>query len=404
MKIALVCPASLPATQFGGILFLCVDIAKELARIGHDITIYTTDLDFSDNDHTFNKKLPRLEKINGFKIRRSHVYARFSLYYINPGIFLQLKNNKPDIIHTVGIRSFQSLIAALVSKFYGIPLVVSDQSGLSNHPNMSTSGSLKKLLYNLQNPMVRFIVGQAKKISVANEYELSIFSEFGDVSKAVIVRNGINLEELQKNTLDFKLSFNLNDRIILFVGRFTKSKGIDTLLRAFAGLTKNLELTDVKLVIMGADFGYQKEMLELIEQLKISERTLVITNPRREEVIAAYHACDFLVLPSIWELSPLTPLEAFACRKPVISTKVHGIPYTLSDQKNSLLVEPNNSHELANSMIQLLNNKKIRDKLGSAGYQFVVETANSKSMAKNTLKIYESILHNVNKGNVLIDS
>ena len=49
MKIALVCPASLPASQFGGILFLFVDIAKESSNCGHDVTIYTTDLDFANN-------------------------------------------------------------------------------------------------------------------------------------------------------------------------------------------------------------------------------------------------------------------------------------------------------------------------------------------------------------------
>ena len=63
MKIALCCPASLPATQFGGILFLCLDIAKESSKHGHDVTIYTTDLDFANNPKTFNKNLPRKEKI-----------------------------------------------------------------------------------------------------------------------------------------------------------------------------------------------------------------------------------------------------------------------------------------------------------------------------------------------------
>ena len=42
MKVALVCPASLPATQFGGIVFLAVDLAREIAEMGHDVTIYTT--------------------------------------------------------------------------------------------------------------------------------------------------------------------------------------------------------------------------------------------------------------------------------------------------------------------------------------------------------------------------
>ena len=68
MKIALVCPASLPATQFGGILFLCVDIARESSNYGHDVTIYTTDLGFANNPKTFNKNLPRVETIDNFKM------------------------------------------------------------------------------------------------------------------------------------------------------------------------------------------------------------------------------------------------------------------------------------------------------------------------------------------------
>ena len=61
------------ATQFGGIMFLCLDLAKESSKIGHDVTIFTTDLDFANNPKTFNKKLPRIEKIDNFLINRSHV-------------------------------------------------------------------------------------------------------------------------------------------------------------------------------------------------------------------------------------------------------------------------------------------------------------------------------------------
>ena len=68
MKIALVCPASLPATQFGGILFLCVDIAKETSNNGNDVTIYTTDLDFANNPNTFNRDLPNEEIIDNFNV------------------------------------------------------------------------------------------------------------------------------------------------------------------------------------------------------------------------------------------------------------------------------------------------------------------------------------------------
>lgn len=404
MKIALACPASLPATQFGGILFLCVQLARELSKIGHDVTIYTTDLDFADNDHTFNRELPRLEKIENFKIKRSHVFARMFLYYVNPEMFFQLRDDKPDIIHSFGIRSFQSLVCAIISRLYKIPLVISDQSGLSTHPNLHSSLS-RQFLYKLQNPMVRYIVKQAKRISVANEYELDIFSEFGNVSKSAIIRNGINLDEIQKNQIDFKSKNNISGRIILFVGRFAESKGIDVLLHAFSIIANKSELKDVKLVIIGADFGYQNKMLALIDELKIDQNTIVMANLKRDEVISAYDACEFLVLPSIWELSPLVPLEAFAFKKSVISTNVHGIPYTLTDKKNAILIDPNNPIQLADSITILLTDENMRCQLGEAGYRFVHEIANSQMMAMNTLKMYESILKEENiEANILINS
>ena len=83
MKVALVCPASLPATQFGGILFVGVNIAKIAAEQKHEATIYTTDLDFANNTKTFNHNLPREEKIGNFIIKRTHVWFSTSLYFVN---------------------------------------------------------------------------------------------------------------------------------------------------------------------------------------------------------------------------------------------------------------------------------------------------------------------------------
>ena len=130
MKIALTCPASLPATQFGGILFLCVDIAKETAA-ENDVTIYTTDMDFANNPHTFNRELPKEELINYFKIKRSHVWFAIRLFFVNPGMYFQMMKDTPDIIHAIGVRSFQSYIAAIISRKKRIPLIISDQGGLT---------------------------------------------------------------------------------------------------------------------------------------------------------------------------------------------------------------------------------------------------------------------------------
>ena len=238
MKIAFTCPASLPATQFGGIMFLCIDLARELSKNGHDVNIYTTDLDFANNPKTFNKNLPRYENIDKFKIFRSHVWFSIGLFFVNPGMYFQMMKDKPDIIHAIGIRSFQAYIAALVAKKKNIPLVISDQGGLTTHPSLIHENKIKKILYKIQIPMIRFIINQASKISVANEYEKRIFLNFCDDSKIVIVRNGINLEKLHVTNFNFREQYNVKEPFILFLGRFDKVKGIDVLFKAI-NLIKN---------------------------------------------------------------------------------------------------------------------------------------------------------------------
>ena len=391
MKIALVCPASLPATQFGGIVFLAVDLAQEISEMGHNVTIYTTDLDFSNGPNKFNKKLPRIEKFEKFLINRTHVWFSLKLFFVNTSMSKEIENDKPDIIHTIGLRSFQSIIAWRVSKKLNIPLVVSDQGGLTTHPFLAESGFFLKTLYKIQDFFIKKIINDASVISVANEYEQKIFSSLNKKSRIEIIRNGINLKKLVSKH-NFKEKYQINSNFILFVGRFSKSKGIETLINAFSIVKNELKDSDIHLVIMGVDFGYQAEMEKLIKKLNLSEEIKVIKNPPRDDVISAYGESEFLVLPSQWELSPLVPLESFAFKKPVISTNSHGIPYTVQNNKNGILVEPENSLELSNAIVKLLNDSELREKLGLSGYNFVNEECNCVSMAKNSLKLYEDIL------------
>jgi len=391
MKIALVCPASLPATQFGGIVFLAVDLAQEISEMGHNVTIYTTDLDFSNGSNKFNKKLPRIEKFGKFLINRTHVWFSLKLFFVNTSMSKEIENDKPDIIHTIGLRSFQSIIAWRVSKKLNIPLVVSDQGGLTTHPFLAESGFFLKTLYKIQDFFIKKIINDASVISVANEYEQKIFSSLNKKSRIEIIRNGVNLKKLVSKH-NFKEKYQINSNFILFVGRFSKSKGIETLINAFSIVKNELKDSNIHLVIMGVDFGYQAEMEKLIKKLNLSEEIKVIKNPPRDDVISAYGESEFLVLPSQWELSPLVPLESFAFKKPVISTNSHGIPYTVQNNKNGILVEPENSLELSNAIVKLLNDSELREKLGQSGYNFVNEECNCVSMAKNSLKLYEDIL------------
>ena len=400
MKIALNCPASLPATQFGGIMFLCLDIAKESSKLGHDVTIFTTDLDFANNPKTFNKKLPRIEKIQNFLINRSHVWFSIQLFFVNPGMYFQMNKQNFDIIHTMGIRSFQSLIAAFIAKKKKIPLVISDQGGLTTHPDL-TSSLTKKFLVALQKPFIKYIINSATKIIVPNDYEKRIFLEFCDESKIKVIQNGINLDILTSKNLNFKKKYGVNSDFILFLGRFSKIKGLDILLKSINILKDKIDTSKIKFVIMGVDFGFESEMLDMIMKFKLENMIKVIKNPPREDVIQAYRESKFLVYPSRWELSPLTPLEAFAFKKTIISTTAHGIPHTIHHDQNCILVEPDNPNLLSESILELMNDEKKCERLGISGNQMVIDTCNSEKMVKNTLATYEQLLKEKSKSGMI---
>ena len=207
-------------------------------------------------------------------------------------------------------------------------------------------------------------------------------------NKIEIIENGINLEKM-KSDVDFKKKYAINHDYFLFLGRFHKVKGIDTLLKAMQLIKNHSLMSSVKLVIMGVNFGFEEEMLKMIKEMNLNDVVKVIKNPPREDVIAAYKESEFLVLPSRWELSPLTPLEGFAFKKPTISTRVHGIPYTLDDGKNSILVESENFNELSDKIIELLNDKTKCRELGINGYEHIRKKCNSQEMVKRILRVYE---------------
>ena len=223
MKIAIVCPASLPATQFGGIVFLAVDLAREISALGHDVTIYTTDLDFSNGPNKFNQELPRTEKIENYFINRTHSWFSVKLFFINPGIYKQILQDKPDIIHTIGLRSFQSIMAWLVSRKIKAPLISTHQGGLTTHPFLKESGLFFNLIYKIQNYFIKLILKHSSIVCAANEYEKNIFLELYQKSNVEIVRNGVNLKSLVSNQ-NFRENYQIESDFILFVGRFLPSK------------------------------------------------------------------------------------------------------------------------------------------------------------------------------------
>ena len=113
-----------------------------------------------------------------------------------------MMKDSPDVIHTIGIRSFQALMAAFIARKKKIPLVISDQGGLTTHPDQK-SKLTKKILITFQKPFIKYIINSATKISVPNDYEKKIFRKNAHAGYLVIIQ-GTYVQSFKEIRLQLK--------------------------------------------------------------------------------------------------------------------------------------------------------------------------------------------------------
>lgn len=142
------------------------------------------------------------------------------------------------------------------------------------------------------------------------------------------------------------------------IGRLSEQKGMGNFLDAAAITIKRHP--EAFFVIVG-DGELKRQLEEKAIQLKLQKNVLFLGY--RNDIQNVMSQLDFIVLSSLWEGLPLTPIEAFSVGKTVIGTAVDGTPEIIKDGANGLLIEPCNIMQLSDSMNYLIQNIEIRNKL-----------------------------------------
>ena len=213
-----------------------------------------------------------------------------------------------------------------------------------------------------------------------------------------VIHNGIDLQSFEKSLLHFtqqekqKIRTQLfeakaDDKIILSIAALHPRKGLKYLLQAMPKMVEQKNST--KLVIIGE--GPEKNTLQkLAKKLKIQNHVKFLG--KQENIPKIMRTADLFVLPSIKEAFGLVLLEAMAAQLPIVATNVGGIPEIVEDRKSGMLVEPANADALARTIIMLLNNKPLREKLAFLGHHRVKEFAIQK-MVEKTKEVYNRVCH-----------
>jgi glycosyltransferase involved in cell wall biosynthesis len=176
---------------------------------------------------------------------------------------------------------------------------------------------------------------------------------------------------------------------LLYVGSLEARKGLDVLLEALKLVVQAKPKTTLT-VIGGGD---QTPYRQLCERLLITGNVQFLGFQSAEQIAQHHLESQMFVLPSGNENSPNTLAEAMVSGLPVIATAVGGIPSMVQHGQSGWLVPPRNPAELANAILQLLNDPKLRASLGEAARQRARDRHLPGHVAAQTAQAYQEILN-----------
>lgn len=179
---------------------------------------------------------------------------------------------------------------------------------------------------------------------------------------------------------------------ILYVGQIMPHKGVLTLIEALAWIREKHPMLKISLNLAGGsvDPAYEAKVRAAVRDQKLSAMVTFLGSKPREEVASLYRHHDILAFPSIWdEPFSITVLEAMASGMAIVATRTGGTAEAIQDGQNGLLVEAEQPRQLAEAMVRLANDAKLRKKLGEAARKTITKEFTLARMQENI----QGILH-----------
>jgi glycosyltransferase involved in cell wall biosynthesis len=290
-----------------------------------------------------------------------------------------------DIIHVHDFRTYQNVLIHRYAKRYDVPYILQAHG---DAPILAEKQTLKRLYDGVWG---NNILKDASKTLALNQTEVDNYRKCGVRSSGIeIVPNGIDLSEYdnlsEKGIFRKKYGINNDEKIVLYLGRLHKIKGLDLLVDAFSDLVKRKD--NIKLVIVGPNDGYLSILKRQIDDLALNDKVLLTGPLYGNEKLSAYVDADVYVLPSVYDAFPNTVLEAWACGTPVIVTDRCGIA-NLVDDKVGCVVEFD-KNQLRDAMFKILSDKELRMRFGGNGRKLVEERFDWSKIVNRVDKVYSA--------------
>ena len=338
MNILLISPTS---GGIGGIAQHVDGLSQFLTRLGHQVDIISS-------ANTLTIPIKRLQ--NPSFMISSFLKTKFK------------KNN--DIVHShhlVGALAMKNAPGKKILSIHGVYSKNIDQ--LYGKATSNISKKYEKTVLNF-----------ADVITVNSNEGYNYYTEMG--FNVVQIPNAIDLDIIpKKSTRQF-------DNQMIFAGRLSKEKGVETLIKTAAQLPDNYHL-----LIAGS--GPLEGKVKDLATKKTNVHYLGYQS--KQNVLSLMHSSDLLIQPSLEEGMSSTLLEAMGCGTCILASNIEGISEIVENEKTGVLVEPNNSDELLNKILELLPEKEKRLRMVKEGLQ-IVKQYDWKEVGKLYLDTYQRLL------------
>jgi len=377
--------------QLGGPYNVIMDLVPYLEKFGVSSKIYTTS-SIKQYGREFTEFYEK--KTSNFEIFRFHSFIRFKEYRISLEMLPFMVNNEKsiDIVHSHALRSYQEDIGAILCLAKKKPLVITPHGGIAI--NWDYRDKIPKMISDKSVGIIKKYL-KAHYIAVT-KMEIPLIKKLGvDEEHIHFIPHGVNTEVFKlvnSNHLKLKLGLETS-KIILYVGRIAKGKGVDILIKLFSNI--KLEHKDAKLVIVGDDGGYLSIIKSLIKKYNLTNDVVLIGYVPKNNLSQYYSMADLVIYPSRQEIFGLVLCEAMACRKPVIGSNILGPSEIIINGETGITSDFKNIPELSNLINSLLDDKKKLTEMGENGYQRVKKYYTWRKCAISHFNLYKMIRYSL---------
>jgi glycosyltransferase involved in cell wall biosynthesis len=371
---------STPFPPKEGIGYYVYNLSKNLIRIGHKVTVVT-------RGNWYKTEREDIDGINLIRVQYLPLYP-FYLYFHGYFVNRMFKSIESEIdivhIHSPLVPPINTQ-RPIITTIHTPMLTDAQYTKVSSLFTLLTKISARFVSYPLE---LKHIESSSTITTVSKSIANELKEYYLDLNEVVVTGNGVDIDvfkPLQKKS-------SRNKKYILYVGHIDREKGLFDLLECAKDVCNVLK--DVTFLIAGSGRDLNS-LKRKTKKLGLTQRVKFLGQIEKKEVVNLYQDVDLFVFPSYHEGLPTALLEAMSCGLPVIATDVRGNREIISDKKNGIIVPPRNPKKLAETIIMLMDDAKLRKTISINAKETVRKNYSWDAITDKYINLYK-LLYNKN--------